>query len=82
MPKMAHATDDRIAAVANPDRRLELRQGQDGVIEIWSPDGEFIGEIRPAENSFRLLMGDADPGGGLTLVWGGDPFTMTFELAP
>ena len=36
--------------------------------------------IEPWEDSIRIVLGDADPGGGLVLAWGGEPLSLIINL--
>jgi hypothetical protein len=58
---------------------VELRVCDDGVAEIWR-DGVLIGAIEPSPEGLRIVLGDADPGGGLSIVWGGDPISLRLDL--
>ena len=58
---------------------VELRPADDGTIEIWR-GADQIGIIETTPHGIRILLGDADPGGGATLLWGGEPFSMRFDL--
>lgn len=61
-----------------PATPIELRPAG-ALTEIWK-DGQQIGMIEPWEDSIRIVLGDADPGGGLVLAWGGEPLSLIINL--
>jgi len=58
---------------------LTLNACADGVIELWRGD-ELIGQIEATEAGLSVILGDADPGGGLTFYWTGEPFRINFAI--
>jgi hypothetical protein len=76
----ATATNASTNANTNAPPTAELRKAPDGAIEIWLA-GQQLGGIEPEPAGLRIVLGDADPGGGLTLAWAGDPISLRIDLA-
>jgi hypothetical protein len=76
---MAHATARNASMHAKPKPQIEMRPNPDGAVELWRA-AEQIGVIYPTPEGIRLVLGDADPGGGAILLWTGEPFSMRFDI--
>ena len=69
-----------VKAISSHGREpIELQITEAGSIAIYHA-GVQIGELQPTNEGLRLILGDADPGGGVILAWTGEPFSMRFDL--
>ena len=77
---MANATVPHVSTHAPPPRPVELKLSDEpNTIEIWR-DGQQLGMIEATPAGFRVVLGDADVGGGLAIQWQGDPISLQFTL--